>query len=119
MDVEKLFHMTGGAAPNSYAKNSYLQGRLGPDHVDRGNYILWELLTQSLANLFSLGKIEKKGSAVAMAVRAIQESMLRYHFGGEDEVLDTLFEIYGRLMDGEMAKKDIRAFSFLIVLKKL
>ncbi|KAL5779098.1 hypothetical protein ACOSQ2_009835 [Xanthoceras sorbifolium] len=113
MDVEKLFHMTGGAAPNSYAKNSYLQGRLGPDHVDRGNYILWELLTQSLANLFSLG------SAVAMAVRAIQESMLRYHFGGEDEVLDTLFEIYGRLMDGEMAKKDIRAFSFLIVLKKL
>ncbi|KAK0605645.1 hypothetical protein LWI29_029261 [Acer saccharum] len=25
MDVEKLFHMTGGAGPTSYAKNSYLQ----------------------------------------------------------------------------------------------
>ncbi|TXG59694.1 hypothetical protein EZV62_014267 [Acer yangbiense] len=34
--------------------------RVGPDHVDRGNYILWELLSQSLANLVSKGKIEKE-----------------------------------------------------------
>ncbi|TXG59695.1 hypothetical protein EZV62_014268 [Acer yangbiense] len=142
-----------------------LLGRLGPDHVDRGNYILWELLSQSLANLASQGKIEKEkfesyhahfyapskeeieeqvrregsfkvdqfqmfqpekknyggsyGSAVAMAVRAIQESMLRHHFGVEDEVLDTLFQIFSRLMDEEMAKEEIKAFSFLVVLKKL
>ncbi|KAK4840669.1 hypothetical protein QYF36_015307 [Acer negundo] len=142
-----------------------LLGRVGPDHVDRGNYILWELLSQSLANLASQGKVKKEkfesyhthfyapskeeieeqvrregsfkvdqfqmfqpekksyggsyGSAVAMAVRAIQESMLRHHFGVEDEVLDTLFQMYSRLIDEEMAKEEIKAFSFLLVLKKL
>ena len=60
------------------------------------------------------------GFAVAMTVRAAQEVMLRHHFGLEvDGVLDTLFEIYGNMVDEEMAKEEIEPFTFLLVLRKL
>ncbi|KAI3665440.1 hypothetical protein L6452_44067 [Arctium lappa] len=57
------------------------------------------------------------GIAVASTVRAIQESMISHHFG--EEILDSLFENYGRLVDEEMIIEDIRPVSFIIVLRKL
>ncbi|GMP27365.1 hypothetical protein CsSME_00003392 [Camellia sinensis var. sinensis] len=36
-----------------------LLGRIGSNHVDRGNSLLWKLLTQSLTILVSQGKVEK------------------------------------------------------------
>ncbi|KAK0605427.1 hypothetical protein LWI29_026723 [Acer saccharum] len=60
------------------------------------------------------------GFAVAMTVRAAHEVMLRHHFGLEvDGVLDTLFEIYGNMVDEEMAKEEIEPFTFFLVLRKL
>ncbi|KAK0590849.1 hypothetical protein LWI29_032433 [Acer saccharum] len=60
------------------------------------------------------------GFAVAMTVRAAQEVMLHHHFNLEvDGVLDTLFEIYGNMVDEEMAKEEIEPFTFLLVLRKL
>ena len=60
------------------------------------------------------------GFTVAMTVKAAQEVMLRHHFGLEvDRVLDTLFEIYGNMVDEEMAKEEIEPFTFLLVLRKL
>ncbi|KAL5752619.1 hypothetical protein ACOSQ2_023126 [Xanthoceras sorbifolium] len=62
------------------------------------------------------------GSVVAMTVRAAQEVMLRHHFGLEEDdngVLDTLFEIYGNMVDEEMAREEIKPFTFLLVLRKL
>ncbi|KAK1568318.1 hypothetical protein Q3G72_023049 [Acer saccharum] len=60
------------------------------------------------------------GFAVAMTVRATQEVMLRHHFDLEvDGVLDTLFEIYGNMVDEEMTKEEIEPFTFLLVLRKL
>ncbi|KAL9378566.1 hypothetical protein Peur_029901 [Populus x canadensis] len=35
-------------------------GRIGPDHVDRGNSFYWELLSRSLAILATQGEIEKE-----------------------------------------------------------
>ena len=57
------------------------------------------------------------GTAVARTVRAIQESMISHHFG--EEILDNLFENYGRLIDEEILIEDIRPVSFIIVLRKL
>ncbi|CAN1225630.1 Probable methyltransferase TCM_000336 [Linum perenne] len=37
-----------------------LTGRIGHDHVDRGNSLLWKLLSSSLAILASQGRIEKE-----------------------------------------------------------
>lgn len=144
-----------------------LLGRIGPDHVDRGNSLFWELLSRSLAILVSQGEIEKEkldayhahfyapskeeiedtvgregsfkldqldmfqverqghdrgesyGSAVARTVRAIQESTIVHHFGIEEGVLDTLFQIYGRMVDEEMAKEEIKPLTFVILLRKL
>ena len=60
------------------------------------------------------------GFTIAMTIRAAQEVMLRHHFGLEvDGVLDTLFEIYGNMVDEEMAKEEIEPFTFLLVLRKL
>ncbi|GAV76914.1 Methyltransf_7 domain-containing protein [Cephalotus follicularis] len=141
-----------------------LLGRIGQDHVDRGNSFFWELLSRSLASLVSQGKIEKEkvesydvhfyapskdeieeemkregsfgmdrfemfeierndkagesyGKAVAMTVRAIQESMICHHFG--EGILDTLFDDYGRVIDEEMDKEEIKPVTFVLVLKKL
>lgn len=60
---------------------------------------------------------ESYGTQVAVAVRAIQESMISHHFG--ERILDSLFENYGRLVDEEMAKEDIRPISFVLVLRKI
>ncbi|CAI9110822.1 OLC1v1010911C1 [Oldenlandia corymbosa var. corymbosa] len=57
------------------------------------------------------------GRKVAMAVRAIQESMITHHFG--ESILEDLFEVYGRLIDEEMMKQDIRAFTTVVVARKL
>lgn len=57
------------------------------------------------------------GTAVAMTVRAIQESMICHHFG--ERILDHLFDIYGRMVDEEMAKEEIRPITFALVLRKL
>ncbi|CAI9098474.1 OLC1v1035125C1 [Oldenlandia corymbosa var. corymbosa] len=58
------------------------------------------------------------GRKVAMTVRAVQESMIAHHFG--EEILNELFEVYGRLIDEEMVKQGIRAYSTAaVVLRKL
>ncbi|KAF9678280.1 hypothetical protein SADUNF_Sadunf07G0018500 [Salix dunnii] len=140
-------------------------GRIGPDHVDRGNSFYWELLSRSLAILATQGEIKREdidsydvhfyaptkdemeaeirregsfeverlemfeaekelykvsenyGAEVAMTVRAIQESMLSHHFG--EGILDTLFEIYGRMLEEEMLKEEINPITFVLVLRKL
>lgn len=53
---------------------------------------------------------------VTTTVRAIQESMITHHFG--EGIVDRLFEIYGALVDEEIAKEDIRPITFIVVLKK-
>ncbi|XVE82579.1 hypothetical protein DITRI_Ditri16bG0017000 [Diplodiscus trichospermus] len=62
---------------------------------------------------------ESYGTAVAMTVRAIQESMLCNHFGDGILDLDTLFNNYGKMVDEEMAKEEIKPITFVVVLKKL
>lgn len=56
------------------------------------------------------------GTMVAMTVRSIQESMLAHHFG--EAIIEGLFKEYGRLVDEEMAKEEIRPITFLLVLRK-
>lgn len=63
------------------------------------------------------GEFTSYGARVAMTVRAIQESMISHHFG--EEILDDLFQIYGRLLDQEIGKQDIRALTYVFVLRKL
>ncbi|EOX91023.1 S-adenosyl-L-methionine-dependent methyltransferases superfamily protein [Theobroma cacao] len=129
-----------------------LLGRIGQDHVDRGNSFFWEILSRSLAISVSQGQIDREkldsyevhfyapstneiedevgregsfevdrlemfeidreakdgesyGTAVAMTVRAIQESMICNHFGDGID-LDTLFNNYGKMVDEEMAKQN-------------
>lgn len=61
---------------------------------------------------------ESYGAAIAMTVRAIQESMIRHHFGDGINV-DNLFEYYRKMVDEEMAKEEIQPITFAIVLRKL
>ncbi|KAG2319179.1 hypothetical protein Bca4012_054567 [Brassica carinata] len=56
------------------------------------------------------------GKAVAKTIRAVQESMLASHFG--EEVLDKMFDTYGRLVDEELAKEDIKHITFVVVLRR-
>lgn len=51
------------------------------------------------------------------AVRSIQEPMIAHHFG--QGILDRLFELYGRLVDQELANQDIRSVSIVLLLTKL
>lgn len=60
---------------------------------------------------------ESYGRKVAMAVRAIQESMISQHFG--EAILDALFDNYATLLDQELVKQDVRPLTFVVILKKL
>ncbi|XP_059293161.1 probable methyltransferase TCM_000336 [Lycium ferocissimum] len=64
----------------------------------------------------TIGKGMSYGTMVAMTVRSIQESMVAHHFG--DAIVEDLFKEYGRLVDEEMAKEEIRPITFLLVLRK-
>lgn len=77
-----------------------------------------------LVDRLEMFEMEKKveadmsyGKAVAMAVRAIQESMISHHFG--KDILDSLFDIFGELVDEELGIRDISPISFVLALKKL
>ncbi|KAK6118456.1 hypothetical protein DH2020_047873 [Rehmannia glutinosa] len=63
------------------------------------------------------GNYPSYGMAVAKTVRSIQESMIAHHFG--EAILDKVFDIYGRLVDQELAKDDIKSITTLLVLTKL
>ncbi|GFY80358.1 S-adenosyl-L-methionine-dependent methyltransferases superfamily protein [Actinidia rufa] len=63
-----------------------------------------------------VGSITGYGTAVATTVRAIQEPMISHHFG--EGIVDNLFEQYGKLVDEEMAKEEIRPVTFVVVLRK-
>ncbi|KAJ4962647.1 hypothetical protein NE237_022586 [Protea cynaroides] len=56
------------------------------------------------------------GTTVATTVRAIQESMIRHHFG--EHIVNDLFEIYGRLIDEEMTKGEIRPIASIVAMRK-
>lgn len=60
---------------------------------------------------------ESHGTKVARAVRSIQESMIRQHFGAA--ILDGIFETYARMIDEEVAKEEIKPITFVLVLRKL
>ncbi|KAL3346024.1 hypothetical protein AABB24_024802, partial [Solanum stoloniferum] len=64
----------------------------------------------------TIGNGMSYGTMVAMTVRSIQESMLAHHFG--EAIIEGLFKEYGRLVDEEMAKEEIRPITFLLVLRK-
>ncbi|KAI3469732.1 hypothetical protein Pfo_026395 [Paulownia fortunei] len=82
-----------------------------------------EVRKQGSFKLDHLEMLEKEmdftssGPAIAKTVRAVQESMLSHHFG--EAILDDLFDEYGRLLDLEMAKDDIRVIDIALVLRKL
>ncbi|CAH8314762.1 unnamed protein product [Eruca vesicaria subsp. sativa] len=56
------------------------------------------------------------GELAAKTIRAVQESMLGPHFG--ERILDKLFDTFGRMVDEEMDKGDIRPITFVVVLRR-
>ncbi|KAL6554785.1 hypothetical protein OROGR_006043 [Orobanche gracilis] len=63
------------------------------------------------------GDCPSYGVAVARAVRSVQESMIAHHFG--EGILDKLFHNYGKLVDQELAKRDIDSITTFLRLTKL
>ncbi|KAL4199113.1 hypothetical protein AMTRI_Chr03g49600 [Amborella trichopoda] len=53
---------------------------------------------------------------IVMAVRSINEPMLKQHFG--EKINDNLFEKYGEILEKEMAQVETKEISFSIVLRK-
>ncbi|KAM7250660.1 hypothetical protein ACFE04_022543 [Oxalis oulophora] len=84
----------------------------------QGSFELDRFETFQIENELDKNGGESYGTNVAMTVRAIQESMLRHHFGG-DIPIDDLFKLYGKMVDEEMIKQEIKPVTFLLVLKRL
>ncbi|KAL1567908.1 gibberellin A4 carboxyl methyltransferase [Salvia divinorum] len=73
-----------------------------------------------MVEMFEMERADVSGSygtAVAKAVRCIQESMLAHHFG--EGILDKLFHHYAALIDQESVKRDVRSTTALLLLTKL
>ncbi|KAG1347053.1 salicylate carboxymethyltransferase [Cocos nucifera] len=62
------------------------------------------------------GDAKKDGAALAMAIRAIQESMLCHHIGRE--AIDRLFHIYSELLSEVMQQEEIMAVYAIVVLRR-
>ncbi|CAI0465138.1 unnamed protein product [Linum tenue] len=87
-----------------------LTGRIGHDHLERFETFGMEVKFDEAKESF--------GREVARTVRSVQESMLGHHFG-EGLSLDSLFDIFARLVDEEMAIQEIQPANFILVLRKL
>jgi SAM dependent carboxyl methyltransferase len=68
-------------------------------------------------NLNASGDARKDGRVLAMAIRAIQESMLCHHFG--EEIIDALFNNFYELLVQSMEREAIRSVQIGVVLRKL
>ncbi|XP_058092024.1 probable methyltransferase TCM_000336 [Magnolia sinica] len=70
--------------------------------------------------MFEIGRDDSNsmqdGGSMAMAVRAIQEPMIRHHFS--EGIVDGLFQQYAEMLDAEMAKREIKVPSLVVVLRK-
>ncbi|KAH7682782.1 SAM dependent carboxyl methyltransferase protein [Dioscorea alata] len=64
----------------------------------------------------SSGDAEKDVRAAAMAIRAIQESMIKHHFG--EQIIDPLFKVFTELLTEARAKAEIKGVHLIIILKK-
>ncbi|XP_073108614.1 probable methyltransferase TCM_000336 [Elaeis guineensis] len=85
------------------------------DEVQKeGSFIIDHIQTYEFNT--SSGDATKDGRITSLAIRAIQESMICYHFGGE--IIDTLFETYGRLLSESMKKEEIKGVHLVVVLRK-
>ncbi|KAJ4730592.1 S-adenosyl-L-methionine-dependent methyltransferase superfamily protein [Rhynchospora pubera] len=63
------------------------------------------------------GDARKDGKVLSMAIRAIQESMLSHHFGGD--IIDALFNNYTELLIRSMEREEIKSVQIGVVLRKL
>lgn len=110
----------------------WFQGKVEEEKLDSYDVHYYEpskkeiedvVIKQGSFKLDRLEMLEKEviltssGMAIAKTVRAVQESMLSYHFG--EAILDDLFDEYGRLLEIEMAKEGIRVIYIALVLRKL
>ncbi|ONK60751.1 uncharacterized protein A4U43_C08F22170 [Asparagus officinalis] len=66
----------------------------------------------------SSGNAENDAAIITMAVRAIQESMITYHFGG-GEIIEPLFQIYKGLLTEAIKKDEVKSTHLVVVLRKL
>ncbi|KAL6993540.1 gibberellin A4 carboxyl methyltransferase [Sarracenia purpurea var. burkii] len=86
------------------------------DEIGREGFFQVERLETFEIEKVALEGITSYGSAVARTIRAVQESMLSHHFG--EGILDDLFHHFGRLVDEEMEKEEMRTTSFVVALRK-
>ncbi|KAL6993536.1 gibberellin A4 carboxyl methyltransferase [Sarracenia purpurea var. burkii] len=86
------------------------------DEIGREGSFQVERLETFEIEKVALEGITGYGSAVARTIRAVQESMLSHHFG--EGILDDLFHHFGRLVDEEMEKEEMRPINFVVSLRK-
>lgn len=85
------------------------------DEVSReGSFTIDQIQTFEVD--ISSGDAEQDGRIISMAIRAIQESMIRHHFGGE--IIDTLFQIYTELLTESMGTEAAKSVQICVVLKR-
>ncbi|KAG8077665.1 hypothetical protein GUJ93_ZPchr0007g5334 [Zizania palustris] len=68
-------------------------------------------------SLSGRGDARRNGRTVSMAVRAIQESMLRHHFGMQ--IVDALFDKYTELVTASMETEEVKSVQIGVVLTRL
>lgn len=75
--------------------------------------------TIDLIELIEMGKKEaglKDGKSAAMAVRAVQETLLVHHFG--EDIVDRLFQVYADVLEQEVTQNEAKVVCLLIVLTR-
>ncbi|KAJ0989059.1 hypothetical protein J5N97_007415 [Dioscorea zingiberensis] len=65
----------------------------------------------------SSGDAEKDVRTATMAIRAIQESMIKHHFG--EHIIDPFFQVFSELLTEARAKSEIKGVHLIAVLRKL
>ncbi|XP_073003033.1 probable methyltransferase TCM_000336 [Typha latifolia] len=63
------------------------------------------------------GNAKEDGRIISMTIRAIQESMICHHFGGE--IIDTLFQNYTKLLTESVEKEEIKSVQIGLVLRRM
>ncbi|KAL3637442.1 hypothetical protein CASFOL_018610 [Castilleja foliolosa] len=108
---------------DSYEANFYAPSReeLEEEVTKQGCFKVDQIEMFAMDPKQDKGDYPSYGVAMAKTARSIQESMIAHHFGVGDDVMNKLFNNYGRLFDQELAKHntDKTTTSLLLVLTKL
>uniref|UniRef100_A0A0D9WPR5 Uncharacterized protein n=1 Tax=Leersia perrieri TaxID=77586 RepID=A0A0D9WPR5_9ORYZ len=134
MSTKQILHMNPGQGDTSYARNSTVQGIIDKEKLDSFYIPLYAPLEKEVNEIiegegsFKINKMQMRNpfsgmedalvgaKMIALAIRAVFESTIVFHFGSSDEIMDEFAMTVERNLSSGSGWRAVLAAEYPLVL---